>query len=159
MSETVIVEDKSTSVSKCYVIKTKSRIGFLQEIHRTKPFDRHTLAFVHFLESCVHTGVIDSFEHSIMFIPDKEVFNGIESESDWTCKSVNWSQVTRETLQEIKHGAVTEIVNQLRLKKLFPDNKIHIAYLQVQQTLWTMKSRKIVKKTGTKKDAVWELIV
>lgn len=75
---------------------------------------------------------------------------------EWTPKSLNWSKLTRETLHEIKQGTVQDIVEQLCSKGFVPRNKVRTAYFQVQQTLWAMKSRKEMKKTGSKESAIWE---
>jgi hypothetical protein len=64
----------------------------------------------------------------------------------WTTKSLNWSKLTRKTLQQIHQGTVQDIVEQISSKNFIPANKTQIAYIQVQQTLWALKSRHLVTK-------------
>ncbi|MDD5651632.1 MAG: hypothetical protein PHF86_14655 [Candidatus Nanoarchaeia archaeon] len=75
----------------------------------------------------------------------------------WTPKLLNWTKRAREILQEINQGTVHDIVKQLQSKNFVPDNKYQTAYFCVQQTLWAMKSRKAVKKTGVRENAIWAL--
>lgn len=74
---TIVIEDSrpgENSLSFCYVIETKNRFNFLEEIHKQGPFDSHNLSFENFLEQCIQFNIINSYKSSQMFVNSNVVF-------------------------------------------------------------------------------------